>query len=74
MAGGLFIGTSGYVYPHWRRLFYSADLPQRRWLRFYAEHLRRHGSGIRYGGSHSEPMNYPDYKAGSPVSYFPVQK
>lgn len=37
MAGRLFIGTSGYVYPHWRGLFYPEGLPQRRWLPFYAE-------------------------------------
>lgn len=36
MAGQLFIGTSGYVYPHWRERFYPRDLPQREWLRFYA--------------------------------------
>jgi uncharacterized protein YecE (DUF72 family) len=36
MAGRLFIGTSGYAYPHWRGLFYPEKLPQREWLRFYA--------------------------------------
>jgi uncharacterized protein YecE (DUF72 family) len=33
----VFIGTSGYVYPHWRGLFYPEGLPQREWLRFYSE-------------------------------------
>lgn len=37
MRSRVFIGTSGYVYPHWRGLFYPRDLPQRKWLRFYAE-------------------------------------
>jgi uncharacterized protein YecE (DUF72 family) len=36
-AGRLLIGTSGYVYPHWRRRFYPARLPAHRWLPFYAE-------------------------------------
>lgn len=36
MAARLLVGTSGYVYPHWRGRFYPADLPQRRWLPFYA--------------------------------------
>jgi uncharacterized protein YecE (DUF72 family) len=36
MAGRLFLGTSGYVYPHWRRVFYPPALPQREWLPFYA--------------------------------------
>jgi uncharacterized protein YecE (DUF72 family) len=33
------IGTSGYVYPHWRRRFYPAGLPVREWLPFYARQL-----------------------------------
>ncbi|MBI4611794.1 MAG: DUF72 domain-containing protein, partial [Candidatus Rokubacteria bacterium] len=36
MAGRVFIGTSGYAYPHWRGLFYPERLAQREWLRFYA--------------------------------------
>lgn len=30
------IGTSGWVYPHWRGRFYPAKLPQSRWLEHYA--------------------------------------
>jgi len=30
------IGTSGWVYAHWRGVFYPADLPQRDWFSFYA--------------------------------------
>lgn len=37
MARRFFIGTSGYVYPHWRGLFYPKELRQKDWLRFYAE-------------------------------------
>ncbi len=34
----LLIGTSGYVYPHWRKgVFYPAGLPARRELEWYAE-------------------------------------
>ena len=34
----LLIGTSGYVYPHWRKgIFYPAGLPARRELAWYAE-------------------------------------
>jgi uncharacterized protein YecE (DUF72 family) len=36
MAGRLFLGTSGYVYPHWRNLFYPPRLPASEWLPFYA--------------------------------------
>ena len=30
------LGTSGYVYDHWRHLFYPRGLPARRWLEHYA--------------------------------------
>ncbi|MEJ2059864.1 MAG: DUF72 domain-containing protein [Gammaproteobacteria bacterium] len=33
------IGTSGWVYPHWRDAFYPAGLPQADWLRYYAARL-----------------------------------
>ncbi len=31
------MGTSGWVYPHWRQSFYPKGLPQSRWLEHYAE-------------------------------------
>ena len=37
--GRAFIGTSGYVYPHWRTRWYPVQLPARAWLQFYAEHF-----------------------------------
>ncbi len=37
MAGDLYVGTSGYVYGHWRERFYPTRLPARAWLRFYAD-------------------------------------
>jgi len=34
----VFIGTSGYNYPHWwNNVFYPSDLPQKKWLEFYAQ-------------------------------------
>jgi uncharacterized protein YecE (DUF72 family) len=33
------VGCSGWVYPHWRELFYPKGVPQREWLSFYAEHF-----------------------------------
>ena len=32
-----FIGTSGYVYPHWKESFYPPEIPQRLWLQYYAD-------------------------------------
>jgi len=31
------IGTSGYNYQHWRGVFYPKDLPEKKWLEFYAK-------------------------------------
>jgi uncharacterized protein YecE (DUF72 family) len=36
MSGRLWVGTSGYVYPHWRGVFYPAGVPVSAWLAFYA--------------------------------------
>jgi uncharacterized protein YecE (DUF72 family) len=33
----IWIGTSGWVYPHWVGRFYPLDLPQSAWLPYYAE-------------------------------------
>jgi len=33
------IGTSGWVYPHWRGRFYPLELPTSKWLPFYARHF-----------------------------------
>ena len=30
------IGTSGWVYPHWREVFYPSGLPESKWLELYA--------------------------------------
>ena len=35
--GHVRIGTSGWIYQHWRRTFYPADLPVKRWFAFYSE-------------------------------------
>ena len=37
MAKAVHVGCSGWVYPHWRELFYPKEVPQRAWLSFYAE-------------------------------------
>jgi len=32
----IWIGTSGWVYPHWIERFYPPDLPMQDWLAYYA--------------------------------------
>jgi len=38
--GRVLVGTSGFVYPHWRGVLYPPDLPQRLWLARYAGEFR----------------------------------
>ncbi len=33
------IGTSGWVYQHWKATFYPSDVPSSHWLSFYARHF-----------------------------------
>jgi len=33
------VGTSGFVYQHWRGVFYPEDLPAAKWLEYYASHF-----------------------------------
>lgn len=39
MRKAVHVGCSGWVYPHWRELFYPKEVPQRAWLSHYAEHF-----------------------------------
>lgn len=32
----LVVGCSGFSYKHWKKVFYPADLPQKKWLEFYS--------------------------------------
>ena len=34
-----YIGTSGWVYAHWRGVFYPPELPQARWYGHYSQHF-----------------------------------
>ncbi|TET14647.1 MAG: DUF72 domain-containing protein [Dehalococcoidia bacterium] len=39
MQAKYYIGTSGWVYPHWREVFYPPKLAQSKWLEFYTRHF-----------------------------------
>ncbi len=39
MAARCWIGTSGWIYPHWRGVFYPEGLPPSRWFAHYAAHF-----------------------------------
>ena len=53
MRGRLFLGTSGYVHPHWRPRFYPASRPARPVTASFV-YVRRHGSSGRYQGAYPE--------------------
>jgi uncharacterized protein YecE (DUF72 family) len=54
----LWVGTSGYVYPHWRRgVFYPAGLRQREELPYYAQRFR------------TVELNNPFYRLPAPESF-----
>src|SRR5579872_4871516 len=36
----VYVGTSGWQYRHWRRVFYPDKLPQGDWLAYFAERFR----------------------------------
>jgi len=36
---GLYVGTSGWHYPHWKGRFYPQDLPLSQWFAFYTRHF-----------------------------------
>ncbi len=38
-AAGICIGTSGWVYKHWRGVFYPADVSPRAWFAYYTRHF-----------------------------------
>ena len=39
MRGKIYIGTSGWSYKHWKKIFYPEELKTTDWLRFYTQHF-----------------------------------
>jgi uncharacterized protein YecE (DUF72 family) len=39
MKGKIYIGTSGWLYDHWRGIFYPEEVSKTRWFDYYAEHF-----------------------------------
>jgi len=36
---GIYVGTSGYSYQHWKSRFYPPQFPASKWLQFYSQHF-----------------------------------
>lgn len=65
----VYVGVSGYTYPHWRGLFYPSDLPARRWL----EYASRQFNSIELNGtfySLKSPPVFRRWVAQTPTSGF----
>lgn len=56
-SGRLWIGTSGWTYPHWRGLFYPPELKSSAYLEYYSQQFR------------TTELNYSFYHAPRPETY-----
>ena len=55
--GKLFIGTSGWVYPHWESVFYPENLPAKDKLKYFSKHFK------------TAEVNYSFYRLPKPTVY-----
>lgn len=55
--GKLFIGTSGWVYPHWEGIFYPEDLAAKDKLKYFSKHFK------------TAEINYSFYHLPRPTTY-----
>ncbi len=66
--GRVFIGTSGWIYPHWNGLFYPAGLPSKRQLAFIASQFSTvEVNGTFYGLS--RPHCFAKWRAETPDDF-----
>jgi uncharacterized protein YecE (DUF72 family) len=66
--GRVFIGTSGWIYPHWNGRFYPAGLPSKRQLAFMASHF----GSVEVNGtfySLSRPNCFEKWRADTPDDF-----
>jgi len=55
--GKVYIGTSGWVYPHWENIFYPETLPSKNKLKYFSRHFK------------TTEVNYSFYRLPRPVTY-----
>lgn len=63
-----YIGTSGWVYPHWRGRFYPNDLAAANWLAYYAKHFRSVEINRSFYRLPS-PENFAAWRRGTPANF-----
>jgi len=55
--GKVYIGTSGWVYPHWENIFYPETLPSKNKLKYFSRHFK------------TTEVNYSFYRLPRPATY-----
>lgn len=64
----LFIGTSGWIYPHWDEIFYPENLPQKEKLKYYSSHFKT--TEINYSFYHlPKPSTYQKWYSETPLDF-----
>ena len=64
----LFIGTSGWVYPHWEGIFYPEDLPSKDKLKYFSKHFKT--AEINYSFYHlPRPATYQNWYNQTPEDF-----
>ena len=64
----LFIGTSGWVYSHWERIFYPENLPSKDKLKYYSQHFKT--AEINYSFYHlPRPSTYQNWYSQTPDDF-----
>jgi len=66
--GKLFIGTSGWAYPHWEGIFYPGDLPSKDKLKYFSQHFKT--TEINYSFYHlPRPSTYQNWYLQTPEGF-----
>ncbi len=67
-AASIRIGTSGWTYNHWQRIFYPVEWPKSRWLEYYTKHfdtVELNASFYRL----PNPATFKNWKARTPDNF-----
>ncbi|MBZ9569715.1 DUF72 domain-containing protein [Patescibacteria group bacterium] len=64
----LFIGTSGWVYSHWKGIFYPEDLPSKDKLKYFSQHFKT--TEVNYSFYHlPRPTTYQNWYLQTPEDF-----
>lgn len=66
--GKIFIGTSGWVYPHWEGIFYPKELSSKDKLKYYSKHFKT--AEVNYSFYHlPRPSTYKNWYSQTPGDF-----